>query len=67
MFTLESQQKTLDLASFVKEVKTKVLEQTTDKNPPFNLFNFQYMFVNCYTVDTAVLAIIADLHRLKSA
>ena len=66
MFTQESQQMTLDLASFVQKVKEQVIKQTK-KRPPFHLFNFQYMYVNDYSVLEATALIMADLDKLKSA
>ncbi len=66
MHTIESHEKTLDLASFVCKVKKQVLKQTKSR-PPFHLFNFQYMYVSDYTVLEATALIMADLDNLKSA
>ena len=66
MFTKESNQKTLDLAAFVYSVKKQVLKQV--KGPqPFHMFNFQYMYINEYSVLEATAQIMADLNNLNSA
>ena len=65
MFTTQSEQSTLKLASFIHEVKTEVLKQFNA--PRFNVFNFQYFYKNNYSVIDAAAVILSDLDRLKSA
>ena len=62
MHNTESLMKTLELAAYTNSVKDGVLELTTSR-PPFHLYNYQYMFMNDYSVKRAIAAIVKDLNK----